>query len=195
MNPWPASTKRTRTPTRTKRRDRRPAPGPERGFELTYYFDTIGEPNSSTGSGAKPIDARLKLLFDAPLATLPLLREWGDMPRSVTITPRNGSEWAEMPGSATTVARKDDSAASQSLRYVMQHRRGVYMPHEWWLEHHGRPCFSVKRQGVNLLRVYTFNDLRDAVEATKGGTIFGQAGVARHTSRAVALAPTGRGPG
>ena len=49
----------------------------------------------------------------------------------------------------------------------MQRRRGVYLPHEWWLEQYGRPVFSVNRQGVDLLRVYDAAYLQDAVRATK----------------------------
>jgi hypothetical protein len=73
------------------------------------------------------------------LGTIPYLREWGELPRSVTIV---------------THADKGFSEPARSPDYVLQRRRGVYMPHDWWLELHSRPFFAVKRQGVDLLRVY-----------------------------------------
>ena len=45
------------------------------------------------------------------------------------------------------------------------------MPYEWWLERHGRPRFSVRRQGVDLLRVYPFAELDRALNATKADPI------------------------
>jgi hypothetical protein len=128
-------------------------PGAERrGFELTYYCETIGGPEFLAWVRGEAGRRPLELLFGAPVGSLPYLREWGELPRSVTIvTPRD----------------KGFSEPAQAPDYVMQRRRGVYMPHEWWLEQYGRPCFSVKRQGVDLLRVYEFADFRDAVQATK----------------------------
>jgi hypothetical protein len=128
-------------------------PGAERrGFELTYYFETIAGPEFLGWVRGEARRHPLELLFGAPLATLPLLREWGDLPRSVTIvTPKDKS----VPDPA------------RSSYYVMQRRRGVYLPHDWWLEQHGRPRFSVHRQGVDLLRIYDSMDLDDAVRATK----------------------------
>jgi hypothetical protein len=130
-------------------------PGAERrGFELTYYFETIGGPEFLGWVRVENARRPLELLFGAPLATLPLLREWGELPDSVTIvTPTNASQ------------------PTRSPYYVMQRRRGVYLPHDWWLEQYGRPCFSVNRQGVDLLRVYDSADLNDAVRATKDVTM------------------------
>ena len=144
-------------------------PGADRrGFELTYYFETIGGPEFLGWVRSEAARHPLELLFDAPLATLPRLREWGELPRSVTIvTPDNAREWEAPPGSTTSSTPENAPEPARSPYYVMQRRRSVYLPHEWWLEQHGRPCFTVKRQGVNLLRVYKFKDLSDAVRATK----------------------------
>jgi len=107
---------------------------------MTYYCETIGP----EFLGWVRVEARrrpLELLFASPVATLPLLREWGELPRSVPVD------------------NLDDLPPTQSPDYVMQRRRGVYMPHEWWLERNGRPTFTIHRQGVDLLRVYTLGEL------------------------------------
>jgi hypothetical protein len=125
--------------------------GAERlGFELTYYGETISGPEFLGWVRSEARRHPPEFLFAAPLATLPLLREWKQLPRSViVVTPEDASDPARAPD------------------YVMQRRRGVYMPHEWWLERHGYPHFTVRRQGVDLLRVYTLAELRRALRATK----------------------------
>jgi hypothetical protein len=125
--------------------------GAERlGFELTYYGETISGPEFLGWVRSEARRHPPEFLFAAPLATLPLLREWKELPRSVIIvTPEDASDPARAPD------------------YVMQRRRGVYMPHEWWLERHGYSHFTVRRQGVDLLRVYTLAELRRALRATK----------------------------
>jgi hypothetical protein len=133
-------------------------PAAERyGFELTYYGETVGGPEFLRWVRDEARRRPLTLLFAVPLSTLGYLREWGEIPPSVAIvTPSNG--WG--PNALEGV---------RSAVYVMQRRRGVYMPHEWWLEQYGRPHFSVNRQGVDLLRVYTFAEFRLALSATKDG--------------------------
>ena len=50
--------------------------------------------------------------------------------------------------------------------YVLQRNRGVYGPMDWWLERNGHPVFTIRRQGVDLLRVYSFKELGQAAAAT-----------------------------
>jgi hypothetical protein len=126
----------------------------QRGFELTYYGETMAGPDFLGWVRDQAQRHPCTLVFGVPLATLPHLLEWGQIPPGVTVvTPSNGA----MPTSSPV--------------YIMQRRRGVYMPHEWWLEQFGRPLFSVKRQGVDLLRVFDFVEFQRAVSETKDGRL------------------------
>jgi hypothetical protein len=51
--------------------------------------------------------------------------------------------------------------------YVLQRNRGVYAPMDWWIERNGHPVFVIRRQGVDLLYVYPFEESVRAVEATR----------------------------
>jgi len=111
--------------------------GAERtGFELTYYWDTIGP---EFLDWARDLDrlarGRLELRFPGPLVNLPYLREWGDLPPDIRVA---GFDPVEQP------------------LYVLQRRRGLYHPYDTWLERHGAPVWTLRRQGVDLLRVYPF---------------------------------------
>jgi hypothetical protein len=122
--------------------------GAERsGFELTYYWDTLGsEFLGWVRNRDRTVPGRLELRFPTELVTIRYLREWGVMPPDVWVVPYEPA------------TRPD---------YVLQRRRGVYHPSDWWLERHGTPEFSVQRQGVDLLRVYPGDETLRAYHATK----------------------------
>jgi hypothetical protein len=121
--------------------------GAERiGFELTYYWETMGPEflawlNSE--SREKPIDLR----FPTPVVISVFMREWGLLPRKTKI---------------------DSIDPVNAPLYLMQRRRGVYLPHDWWLDRYGRPLFVVGRQGVDLMRVYADAEFQRARVATVG---------------------------
>jgi hypothetical protein len=121
-------------------------PGAERlGFELTYYWETLG-PEYLNWVAAESRRRPIELRFPTPVVTTVLLREWGMLPRRSKIDPID------------PVAAPD---------YLLQRRRGVYLPHDWWLERHGRPLFVVRRQGVDLMRVYPDSEFQRAALATR----------------------------
>jgi hypothetical protein len=127
-------------------------PGAERlGFELTYYYDTLG-PEFLAWVRAVDQGGGAELGFPGPLVTLPYLIEWGMLPSGVRIIGQS-LERAVMP------------------YYVLQRRIGVYLPYDWWLERNGTASFAVRRQGVDLLRVYPYRDGADAYLQTRDETI------------------------
>ena len=122
--------------------------GAERsGFELTYYWDTLG-PEFLAWVRDRDRDGpgRLELRFPTKLVNIGYLRDWGVLPRRVWVV------------SYEPATRPD---------YVLQRRRGLYHPSDWWLERHGMPTFTVRRQGVDLLRVYSVEETVRAFYATK----------------------------
>jgi hypothetical protein len=120
--------------------------GAERsGFELTYYWDTLG-PEFLAWVRDRDGPGRLELRFPTELVNIRYLREWGVLPRSV---------WVVFYEPAT---RPD---------YVLQRRRGLYHPSDWWLERHGTPTFVLRRQGVDLLRVYPVEETLRGYYATR----------------------------
>ena len=122
--------------------------GAERsGFELTYYWDTLG-PEFLAWVRDRDRDGpgRLELRFPTELVNIRYLREWGMLPRRVWVVPYEPA------------TRPD---------YVLQRRRGVYHPSDWWLERHGTPTFAVRRQGIDLLRVYPVEETLRAYYATR----------------------------
>ncbi|MDR3632200.1 MAG: glycosyltransferase family 39 protein [Isosphaeraceae bacterium] len=121
--------------------------GAERaGFELTYYWETIG-PEFLQWVRAEARKGPLELRFPSDLIVTRYLQAWGVLPANVKVmSPRQ------------MVVRPC---------YVLQRRRGVYYPLDWWLEAHGQPIFRIRRQGVDLMRVYSFEDAYRAHEATK----------------------------
>lgn len=122
-------------------------PGAERrGFELTYYWETLGpEFRRWVEAETRRRDVELNILIDE---TNPrLMREWGLLPAS-----------AKLDGLDRT--RRPD--------FVQQRRRSIFFPEDWWLERHGTPSFAIRRQGVDLLRVFPFEQYQEALRATKG---------------------------
>lgn len=124
--------------------------GAERdGFELTYYWDTMG-PEFLDWVRQKNQPEDVELRFPSDLVNIRFLREWNALPATVRVV---GLEKPRQP------------------YYVLQRRRGVYYPYDWWLERHGTPCFTIRRQGVDLLRVYSYDESYRAFEATRAEPI------------------------
>ncbi len=123
-------------------------PGAERsGFELTYYWDAAGPEFLGWVRELDRVSrGELELRFPAPLVNVPYLREWGDLPPGLRVA---GFEPVDQP------------------LYVLQRRRGLYHPYDTWLERHGVPVFTVRRQGVDLLRVYPFSQSLRAYQETR----------------------------
>ena len=120
--------------------------GAERhGFELTYYWETTG-PEFLEWVRGEARRGPVELCFTMDASNHDLLREWGDIPANVSILDLN---------THTPNRPKRPS-------YVLQRRRGFYFPRDSWLERHGHPTFVIRREGVDLLRVYPFGDFVDA---------------------------------
>ncbi len=123
-------------------------PGAERaGFEITYYWETLGR-EFEDWVLRESLHDKLGLRLPIGLVNIRYLREWGDLPssRRVPIVP---FEVSDRPS------------------YVLQRRRGVYYPYDWWLERHGRPQFVIRREGVDLLRIYPFDESFRAYQGTR----------------------------
>jgi hypothetical protein len=122
-------------------------PGAERlGLELTYYWETMG-PEFFRWAHDQAQRGPLELRYSSPVITTMFLREWGTIPRKARIHPL-------------------DEVAEPF--YLLQRRRGVYQPVDWWLEEHGKPLFTVSRQGVPLMRIYPFEEFVRAEVASRG---------------------------
>jgi hypothetical protein len=126
--------------------------GAERsGFELTYYWETIGpEFLALVRSGASQRPVSLCIAMD--VTNHQLLREWGEVPPEV--------QFLHMNNPLTQKPERPDY-------YVQQRRVGLYYPADMWLERHGHPVFAIGREGVDLLRVYHFEELLEAFRRTK----------------------------
>jgi len=113
-------------------------PGAERvGFELTYYWDTMGQEFFGRVREQRKKRA-LELRFPSTLVNIAFLREWGDLPGDVKVM-------AIDPG-------------TQEADYVLQTRRGHFHPYDLWLDRSGKPTFTIRRQGVDLVRVYPYEE-------------------------------------
>ncbi len=122
-------------------------PGAERlGFEETYYLDTLG-PEFLDWARQRSSREPVELDFPLGLLNIMILRKWDAFPRDVR------------------VAKLDPTTHAD---YVLQRNRGIYAPWDWWLERNGHPIFTIRRQGVDLLRVYTSEEAGRATEATRG---------------------------
>ncbi len=122
-------------------------PGAERlGFEETYYWDTLG-PEFFEWARRRSLSESVELDFPLGLLNVMLLRHWGVFPEMVK------------------VVSLDPTAHPY---HVLQRNRGIYAPLDWWLERNGHPVFAIRRQGVDLLRVYSFEEFVRASEATRG---------------------------
>jgi hypothetical protein len=120
--------------------------GAERhGFELTYYWDTM-EPEFLQWVRERSAHEPMELRFPSDLINIEFLREWGRLPRGVPVV---GIENTRQP------------------YYVLQRRRGLYYPYDSWIDRNGSPSFVVSRQGVDLLRVYSYEESFRAYQATQ----------------------------
>jgi hypothetical protein len=132
-------------------------PGAERlGFEATYYWDTLG-PEFLAWVRRRSQTERLELRFPLGLLNIMVLRDWGDFPKDVRVA---------------------DLDPTPHPDYVLQRNRGIYGPCDWWLEQHGHPLHAIRRQGVDLLRVYPAADYERAGRVTRD-----QPGVLRSSQR------------
>ena len=125
------------------------------GFELTYYWETAGPEFlnwARTEASRKPIT----LAFPMDATNHTLLREWGHIPPDVRIVDLN-----EPP--AGKPVRSD--------YFVLQRRRGLYYPSDRWLDQYGHPVFAIRREGVDLLRVFTVEEDLEAADRTRNQRI------------------------
>jgi hypothetical protein len=133
-------------------------PGAERmGFELTYYWETMSGRVFLDWLRQESQHRRVILRFPSGvIVTTVYLYKWGMLPPGVLI-------WG-LPSELNNEKLSHED-------YVLQRRRGVFFPEDWWLERHGQPEFAISRQGVDLLRVYPNGELVKAFEATKTAPI------------------------
>jgi hypothetical protein len=123
-------------------------PGAERlGFDETYYLDTLG-PEFFDWARRRSEKQPLELHFPIGILNMIILRHWGALPEGLKV---DGLDQTERPF------------------YVLQRNRSIYAPLDWWLERHGHPVFVIRRQGVELLRVYSAEEVEQAVGETRGG--------------------------
>jgi len=121
-------------------------PGAERlGFDQTYYWETLGPEFLNWGRG-QSLREHLELQFPLGLLNIIILRHWGVFPAGVKVM------------SLDPVTHP---------YYVLQRNRGIYGPLDWWIERNGHPIFAIRRQGIDLLRIYSFEEWVQATEATR----------------------------
>jgi hypothetical protein len=121
-------------------------PGAERlGFDQTYYCETLG-PEFLDWTRRRSLREPVELYLPLGLLNIILLRHWGVFPPGVKVM--------------------NLDAATHPL-HVLQRNRGIYDPKDWWLERRGHPVFAISRQGVDILRVYSFEELEQAMAATR----------------------------
>lgn len=116
------------------------------GFERTYYWDTMGQEFFDWVRRERR-RGPLAIRFPSQLINVRYLREWGDLPKDVPIfrfDPISGNEV-----------------------YVTQRRNAFCYPHDRWLEDNGHPIFAIRRQGVDLLRVYSSEEAIRSVMETR----------------------------
>jgi hypothetical protein len=125
-------------------------PGAERaGLEVTYYWDALGPEFFAWARREAAKRGGLELMLRANVLNLRYLRAWGDLPPAVRL--RGVDEGVAAPA------------------YVLQRCRSDYPRYVWVLERDGHPIFRVSRQGVDLLRVYSFDESRAAFERAGDG--------------------------
>jgi hypothetical protein len=121
-------------------------PGAERlGFEETYYWETLG-PEFLDWVRQQSLREPVELQFPLGLLNIIILRHWGVFPEGVKVV---------------------ELDPATHPYYVLQRNRGIYAPRDWWIERNGHPVFAIRRQGVDLLRVYSFEEWVQANEATR----------------------------
>jgi hypothetical protein len=114
------------------------------GLEPTYYWDTMG-PEFLGWVRDRAQAEPLELHFQFGLMNVLLLREWGVFPQNVNVTLLD---------------------PTSHPHYVIQRSPGTYSPYDRWLARNGHPIYAIKRQGVELLRVYAFDELKQACRET-----------------------------
>jgi 4-amino-4-deoxy-L-arabinose transferase-like glycosyltransferase len=124
------------------------------GLDATYYWDTMG-PEFLGWVRERAQAEPLELHFQFGLLNVILLREWGLFPRNVHVTLLDPTSHPD---------------------YVIQRSPGTYSPYDRWLARNGHPIYAIRRQGVELLRVYAFPELKQACKATGAVPGFLQAG-------------------
>jgi hypothetical protein len=126
--------------------------GAERaGFELTYYWETIG-PEFLASVRAKASRKPVTFCIAMDTTNHDLLRQWGEIPPEVQFLHMNNP-----------LIQKPD----RPDYYVQQRRVGLYYPADTWLDRHGHPIRAISREGVDLLRVYRFEEMMEAFRLTK----------------------------
>jgi 4-amino-4-deoxy-L-arabinose transferase-like glycosyltransferase len=121
-------------------------PGAERlGFEETYYWDTLG-PEFLDWVRQRSKRETVELRFPLGLLNIIVLRHWGLFPEGAKVV---------------------DLDPTTHPYYVLQRNRGIYTPTDWWIERNGHAVFAIRRQGVDLLRIYPFDDWVKAADATR----------------------------
>jgi hypothetical protein len=122
-------------------------PGAQRrGFELTYYWDTMG-PELLRWVREQSRLGPIELGFPTPLYNIRYLRERGEVPRNVRTS--------------------DEGTILRHPNYVLQRREGVFFPYDRWIDREGRPIFAISRQGVDLIRVFPYSEVLRAFKATR----------------------------
>ena len=116
------------------------------GFERTYYWDTMGREFHDWVRRERE-QRPLALRFPSNLVNLKYLREWGELP-------------ADVPIFAMDLDSHDEV-------YVAQRRLTLFYPYDWWLERNGHPIFVIRRQGVDLLRIYSSEESVRAARETR----------------------------
>ena len=122
-----------------------PAGAERLGFDQTYYWETLG-PEFLDWAHQQSLREPVELYFPLGLLNIIVLRHWGIFPEGVKVM---NLDPATHP------------------YHVLQRNRGIYDPKDWWLERNGHPVFAIRRQGVDLLRVYSFEELEQAIAATR----------------------------
>jgi hypothetical protein len=120
-------------------------PGAERlGFDQTYYCETLG-PEFLGWARRQALRGPVELHFPLGLLNIIILRHWGVFPEGVNVV---------------------NLDATTHPYHVLQRNRGIYDPKDRWVERNGHPVFTIRRQGVDLLRVYPFEEMKRATAAT-----------------------------
>ena len=122
-------------------------PGAERlGFDATYYWETLGpEFLDWVGREAERRPVGLNMTIDRTNPAF--LQAWGMMPPPPRVVVYGDTK-------------------PESPDYVQQRRRAFFYPEDLWLDRNGHPMFRITREGVDLLRVYPFEEWVAAIKAT-----------------------------